>query len=176
MKYVSAFGIDRITNRISPIHKESVSRVFPEVTMDQISRPLDEVELSVGYDYAGWHPTKELSNDHLLLLSNQFGKCFGGSHTSVNKRIQKYVNNASVVHFLYKTGVLTDFFSIESMGVKCDPKCGKCSCRKSPVSGKSFTLKEERELYQIEAGLQFYSDHWVATYLWKKDPKLLPNN
>ena len=85
--------------------------------MEQISRPIGEVELLVGYDYAGWHPTKELSNDHLLLLSNQFGKCFGGSHTSVNERTQKHVNNASVVHFLYKIGVLTDFFSITVLTV-----------------------------------------------------------
>ena len=62
------------------------------------------------------------------------------------------------------------------MGVSCEPKCGNCLCRKCPVGGKSFTSKEEKELNQIESGLSFHSDHWVARYPWEKDPHLLPNN
>ena len=96
VKYVSAFGIERITNRISEIDNESISRIFSEVPVEQIARPSGEVELLVGYDYAGWHPIKELCREHLL-LNNQFGKCFGGNHPSVKECTQRYANNVSVV-------------------------------------------------------------------------------
>ena len=144
--------------------------------MEQIARPSGEVELLVGYDYAGRHPIKELCHEHLLLLNNQFGKCFMGNHPSVKECTQKYANNVLVVNYMYKYGISSDFFSIESMGVSYEPKCGNCLCRKCSVGGKSFTLKEEKEFYQIESGLSFHSDHWVARYPWKKDPHLLPNN
>ena len=176
VKYVSAYGIDRITSRISPFDRNSIAKSFPDIPIDQISRPVGDVELLVGYDFAAWHPTKEKCNQHLLLLANQFGKCFAGSHASLEESTEKYVSNVSIVNLVYKQGISNDFFSIESMGVNCDPKCGNCSCRKCPIGGKSFTLKEERELHQIEEGLSFDSDHWIATYPWKKDPTLLPNN
>ena len=31
-------------------------------------------------------------------------------------------------------------------------------------------------MHQIESGLSFHSDRWVAGYPWKNDPHLLPNN
>ena len=62
------------------------------------------------------------------------------------------------------------------MGVECSPKCGNCLCRTCPIGGKSYTLKEERELNIIKENLVFKNDHWVATYPWKRSPKSLPDN
>ena len=44
------------------------------------------------------------------------------------------------------------------------------------MGSKNFSIKEERELNLIEAGLEHKGDHFVATYPWEKDPNLLPNN
>ena len=155
VKHVSAFGIERITNSISEIDTECIMNIFPGVPFGRIARPCGEVELLVGYDYAGWHPTKELCHKHLLLLSNQFGKCFGGNHPRLKESTQKYVNNVSVVNFVYKNGMSSDFFSMESMGVSCVPKCGNCMCRKCPIGGKSFTLKRRGNCTKSKAGYLF---------------------
>ena len=45
-----------------------------------------------------------------------------------------------------------------------------------PISGKSYTLKAERELRLIEEGLAHKDGHWVAQYPWIRDPKQLPDN
>ena len=151
VKHVSAFGIERIINSISEIDTECIMNIFPGVPFGQIARPCGEVELLVGYDYAGWHPTKELCHKHLL-LSNQFGKCFGGNHPRLKESTHKYVSNVSVVNFAYKYGMSTDFFS---MGVSCEPKCGNCMCRKCPIGGKSFTLKRRGNYTKSKAGYPF---------------------
>ena len=47
---------------------------------------------------------------------------------------------------------------------KCNPRCGSCRCGKCPIGGKQYTLKQERELDQIEEGLTYINDHWEAKY------------
>ena len=69
-----------------------------------------------------------------------------------------------------------DFFSIESLGVQCIPKCGLCRCGFYPFGSKPYTLEEERELNMISEGLSYDGTYWVATYPWIKDSCLLPNN
>ena len=82
----------------------------------------------------------------------------------------------SVVNLIHKNGVLSDFFAIESMGTNCTPKCGGCRCEKCPIGSKPYTLREERELNEIEKSLSFHGNHWVAKYPWAKSPGLLPDN
>ena len=47
------------------------------------------------------------------------------------------------------------FLTIESLGVQCNPKCGNCRCGTCPIGGKSYSIKEERELKLIEEKLEF---------------------
>lgn len=39
-----------------------------------------------------------------------------------------------------------------------------CCCSKCLVGGKQFILREERELHQIEKGLNCMRDQWEANY------------
>ena len=71
---------------------------------------------------------------------------------------------------------LSEFFSIESMGVECNPKCGGCKCSKCAPGGKGLTLKEERELAIINKNLVFVDDHFEVKYPWIRDPSSVPNN
>ena len=71
---------------------------------------------------------------------------------------------------------IEDFFEIESLGVEVKPKCGNCRCGSFPIGGKDYTIKEERELRLIENGLERKSNHWQATYPWKRSPEDLPDN
>ena len=91
----------------------------------------------------------------------------------LQERTKVHVQDVQVSHVNVK---LDDFFDSEMLGVSCIPKCGNCRCGSCPIGGKQYTLQEERELAMIDNGLELADGRWTATYPWKKDPKLLPNN
>ena len=64
------------------------------------------------------HRTKEQSYDHLFVLRNHFGKCFGGSHPFIKEGTQQIVNNASVDNLIYENDASSDFFTIEAIWVQ----------------------------------------------------------
>ena len=71
---------------------------------------------------------------------------------------------------------IEDFYTNESLGVSCQPKCGNCRCGTCPIGGKQYTLQQERELALIERGLDLQDGKWISKYPWIKDPCKLPNN
>ena len=66
---------------------------------NELLRFTGKVDVLIGYSYARFHPSH-----NLLLLSNQFGKCLGGSHPSLVDRSRKVINNVAVHHVLGKYG------------------------------------------------------------------------
>jgi len=44
--------------------------LFRNVTKEEIARSTGEVDVLIGFEYAGFHPQKEQSSEHLLLLKN----------------------------------------------------------------------------------------------------------
>ena len=176
VQQLNVFGIDKKTGPIAEIGLEFIKKSFNDVTVDEIIRPSGEVDVLIGYDYAGWHPIPERISGHLMILNNIFGKCVGGRCSSIVENIEKSNFTTSSVNFTQSNGSLEQFMSIESLGVQCDPKCGGCKCGTCPIGGKQYTLKEERELKMIEANLEFKGTYWITGYPWLMDPKLLPDN
>ena len=80
---LNVYGIDRTTNNIAKVELNPIIQNFENVDLRDIQRPPGEVDLLIGYDYAGWHPIPENTNGHLIILSNMFGKCVGGRYPSV---------------------------------------------------------------------------------------------
>ena len=128
-----------------------------------------EIDVLVGYEYARFHPAREQSVGHLIILNNQFGKCMSGTHQMLKERTIKLVQHIVIHHI--KRVKLEDFYFTEAMGVQCYPKCSSC-----PIGGKNYTLKGERELNLIDKGLRYEDGHWVAKYPWIKDPNNLLDN
>ena len=92
----------------------------------------------------------------------------------MSEKTQKTVQHVTINHL--RQIKVEDFYENEAMGVSCNPRCGGCKCGRCPVGGKSYTLKEERELRLIEDGLEHKGNHWVARYPWIRNPAELPNN
>ena len=67
LKIPTLYSIEKITIKIAEIDLETVAKQFGEVDLDNIRRP-DEVDLLIGYNYAGWHPTTGKVNEHLVIL------------------------------------------------------------------------------------------------------------
>jgi len=172
LHYFKAFGISRISTAIESNDISEVSDLF-SMNPAEVKRPIGEIDMLIGFEYAGFHPEKREAVDHLLLMENKFGLCLGGSHHLLQEKTQLMVQDVEVSHAIIK---LSDFFENESLGVSCKPKCGNCRCGECPIGGKQYTLQQERELAMIEKGLELQDGVWVATYPWKKDPNQLPNN
>ena len=122
--------------------------LFENLYEKELQRPSTEI----GFEYASYHPVRQQSVGHLLLPKTRFGKCIGGSHPNPQEGTSKLMQYATVNHA--RKVRIEDFYSIEAMGVECNPKCGGCKCGKYPLGGKGFTLKEERELNLIEKALE----------------------
>ena len=172
--YVQVYGIEKISSNIGKADIGSVLKLFPEVKSEDILVPGEEINVLLGMNYASMHPQRERSIGNMSVYSNQFGKCFAGSHNILNGEEGSIVNNVYVLHV--KAPTVKDFFQCEEMGVRCYPECGGCKCGKCPIGGKEFTIKEERELALIEAGLKHKENYWEAIYPWIKDPHMLPDN
>ena len=143
---MKVYGIAKITNNIAAIDMKSIVAQFKNVNLGDIERPSGEVNLLIGYDYAGWHPTSEQVHEHLIILSNIFGKCVGGRCPSLEEMTRKSILIPSSVHFVQSGSTPDEFMTIESLGVNCTPKCGNCKCGSCPIGGKTYSIKAEREL------------------------------
>ena len=168
------YGIGKISTEVRSIDVQGVIKLFIDVRKEEILRPDGEIDVLIGFEYAGYHPVREQSSGHLLVMCNRFGKCLCGYHRSLNEGTRKLVQHVTIHHI--RQIKVDDFYNIESMGVDCNPKCGGCKCGHCPLGSKSYTLKEERELKLIEEGLQYKGDHWVARYPWLRSPLELPDN
>ena len=168
------YGMNNISTDVKQIKVENVLKLFVGLTLDEINRPSHSIDVLIGFEYAGCHPMKIESVDNLLLLENRFGKCLGGSHPLLKERTRKLLQHVSINHI--KGVKINDFFDTEMLGIEVKPKCGNCSCGSCPIGGKDYTIAEERELKLIEDGLVRKSDHWEATYPWRRNPIELPDN
>ena len=104
-----------------------VMKYFPGLNKGSAERPKGEIDVLIGYNYAAWHPVPKLSDGHLVILSNSFGVCVGGSHPEIIEKMGK-LDNASSVNLISSKNIVSDFFSIESLGIEYQLRCGNCKC------------------------------------------------
>ena len=176
VKVVKAYGIDEISSKIQQIDVSKIAPLFKGVTSEQIDRPSGNVDLLIGFNYAGLHPTREQATGNLILLGNVFGKCLGGTHPSLREKTINHVQNAIICHAVTSSSSVESFLEGENLGISCKPRCGGCACGKCVVGSRDCTLKEEEELQQIEESLKYVDGHWEVGYPWQKDPHTLLDN
>ena len=167
-----AYSIPQISSEIESI---DTTKLAEELGVNPVGlkRPTGEIEMLVGYEYAGFHPEKIKSKAHLLLLQNKFGKCLGGAHQFTDEKTKMIVQNVQISHASVS---IDDFYSNEAIGVSCTPKCGGCRCGECPIGGKQYTMQQERELALIDDGLSHEEGKWTSKYPWIRDPQELPDN
>ena len=134
---IDVYGIDKITSDIQAINLDGIHRLFRNVTKEEITRPTGEVDVLIGFEYAGFHPQTEQSSEHLLLLKNRFGKCIGGTHPQIKETNERHeLNSVQVLHSTSST--VEDFYNIENLGIECSPRCGGCKCGKCSLGSKNL--------------------------------------
>ena len=127
------YGIDRITGAIADLDLRPIVNRFNNIKVGDIRRPTGDVDIPIGYDYAGWHPIPQQTRKHLVILSNIFGKCVGRRCSTVMNTTERNILTASCVNSAKSDGILNEFIAIELLGVQCEPKCGNCKCGTCPI-------------------------------------------
>ena len=168
------YGMEKISTKIEAVNVDGVLTLFKNVPKVEIERPRGQIDVLIGFEYAGHHPVRKQNAGNLLLLANQFGKCLAGSHPEIRESAQKVIQHVTINHL--KGVHIEEFFNAESLGIQCSPKCGSCRCGKCAIGGKDFSLQEERELKLIEEGLSYQGNHWESSYPWIRSPSDLPDN
>ena len=172
---ISALGIDKISTHIPQINVEEALKEFKMPTSSNVSRPKGEIDCLIGFEYAGYHPVKINAKRHLLLMENRFGLIIAGHQTKETCMNQTIVAHEVVQHAV---GNISEFLTMEELGIQCQPQCGGCKCGKCHLGGKNMTIREEKELELIEKNLSYDHENkqWQASYPWIQDPNHLPNN
>ena len=87
IRYIYAYGTDKVTGDISQVDMKIISQIFPDLTQAQLKnleRPSGAVDLLIGNFYSAWQPTRTLGKGHLSIMSNCFGRCISGSHPKLS--------------------------------------------------------------------------------------------
>ena len=90
------YGIDRISSPMRKIDLDGVMHLFHNIDKKEVQRPIGEIDVLIGDEYAGYYPVREQSCGHLLLLKNRFGRCPGGSHTKLAENTFRLIQHATV--------------------------------------------------------------------------------
>ena len=156
-------SIYKITSDLQHVNIDGIIKLFKDIPKEQLVRPNGTVDVRIGYEYAGYHPSREQSVGHLVLLRNSFGRCIGGMHPSGQAPKEKHPLLNAQAHSVRVVRV-EDFYNIEHVGIQFLPKCGGCKCGKCAPGSKNYTLKEEKELEPIEQNLEFdaKTQSWIT--------------
>ena len=190
------YGLDEIAEVNKVPTPESIQKIFPTETIEELTRPR-QIDLLIGICEANLLPQIKKITGNLVLFEGPLGKVIGGSHPNIIEQVIKTAQE-STVHYIrsMKTAAITytetaattgreiyDLFSWSSIGAPCEPRCGGCKCGSCPPGGKEMTLAEEREMEMIRENLTFVQSdehsnqpHWDTAYPYKINPESLPDN
>ena len=186
---VHLYEIDEICGHLSSMSMESMVQFFPSVSEEEIARPLGEVDILIGMEYADMHPRQLESNQGLVLYESDFGtgKIIGGKsrstvvneHISAKARLcaQVKVTNVRALKVPPKPSI--DFFTSEQFGVRPPPTCSNCkNCKECAFDTQQLSREEKREHAVIKENLRLdpSTNTWSTKYPYKCDPSILQNN
>ena len=61
------YGIENISTKLEAVKVEGVLKLFKIVPIDDIRLPTGEIDVLIGFEYAGYHPTRIQSNGHFVI-------------------------------------------------------------------------------------------------------------
>ena len=174
---IEAYGIEKISSKIESINHEVISEMLG-VSASALKRPNQgEIDVLIGQQAASLHPVRSKAVGNLVLMENEFGLVVSGSHPRIKSTDSIALSCLQARHamVMHVSGGIEQFFEIEGLGVKCEPRCGSCKCGKCHPGGQDMSLKDAKEYQMIEKGLHFNArkGRWIASYPWIKSPNCL---
>lgn len=77
--WIEAYSIETIPSTMQNGYSSKLKKYFPEISAAFDEATNQVVNILIGYSYAAWHPVPVKCYDHLLIMSNRFGKCVAGN-------------------------------------------------------------------------------------------------
>ena len=201
---IFCLGLEEITGTASRLDADVPRSLFPSISPELLQRKSETVDILIGSDYCGLHPREEIATagEHLKVLRGPLGICLNGSHPklrldpTLSCQFSQVTGLDDIMSIRVKThhtefskpcshlitvddsNRISRFIEGETLGTELAIKCGSCRCGRCPVTGHTFSFREEQELQLIRQNLHFDQSlkAWVTKYPWIKDPSELPDN
>ena len=179
-KTVKAYEIESLAANISLLEHEVIEKVIAsvdaQIEFESILNASGKVKLLLGGELINHFPIVKHHIGDMCLMSSDFGL---NEFFIVGS--QKGSWRSSDVHVICNVvdKFLTDFFSVEEIGVRPPPLCKVCkSCEICKPAAQFMTLKEHMELSVIKSKLKYNpkGQRWTAAYPYCKDPAVLKDN
>lgn len=188
---IQAVGMERLNGQIKEIKVDGVKKLFsPEIqsVWDRVnSRPTGEVELLVGSDNLGLHPSEIEVHGNLKMYQSNFasGYVLRGSHPALEYLdLSNSSTSASVHHVsLHATRLsfksIRDYFDANELDVQVPRRCNHCmNCEECTFLGQQLSLKEQYEYKIMEKNVEYDEVKKVfrVKYPFLEDPSILSDN
>ena len=198
---LTVFGVANISNHRNAVDISCVKGEFSaniHNIWDLIDQPSGEIELLIGMNECGLHPTDLEIRGNLKVMSSRFGSGFllGGSHLSLRGqptvwnedvsyiRLASISNNTSVVSMDANRVSLSvkpshEFFEADIMGVEPPRRCGNCrKCKECTFIGQQCSQEEQYQYQVIESKIHYVEGEncFQVEYPFLDDPKILSEN
>ena len=185
---IVAFGMDRITRKINNVDVNGVKNVFSSDIQDAweslTSRPTGEVELLIGNNYLGLHPTELEAVDNIKVLKSRFGSglVLSGSHPAL-KSLDPPNSHSHIGASLHYTKVsyksVREYLDSNELHVEVPCRCNSCmNCDECTFLGHLLSLREQYEHQHMKENVSYDEAEKVfkVQYPFLEDPSILTNN
>ena len=166
---MKAFGVNKIASEpIESIDLSNVKELFSspiQRSWNEVeSRPSGEVELLIGQNYAGLHPTVHETNGNLIVYRSLFDSGFtiGGSHNSLQSSgiswdaTASYIRNHEVQFNQVTYKSVRDYMESCDLSVPTPRRCNNClNCSECSFRGHMMTVQHQYEYKVLEDHVEY---------------------
>ena len=158
---VMAVGIPCISKDISEVKLRDVTKQLG-LSKAKLHGGVSPVDILVGVDHPVLYTGKTKEVQNLVAKNSTLEWVIFGISPNSESQVHK------VYHVKFPSPVdITDFWKTEAVGVDVR----SCVCDADKLS-----QIEREEAKIIEDSCEKVGDQWLISYLWKRDPKSLPDN
>ena len=187
--YIVVYEVEYISETIPEVSLDTVKDLFDQCTQGIWNlidnRPAGEIDLLLGENVSGLHPTDWVVKGNLRIKSSIFGLGFvvTGSHPSIKSQGMKWNENVSYIrnHSVNKISIkpMQEYFAQDALGVAPPRRCGNCmNCEECGFRGQNISLEEQYEYRELESRVRLNptTKCFEVSYAFTEDPEILQNN
>ena len=181
------FGVDSIMDSPDAVNLDSIRGLFPHIPGEIFTTlPKKPVDILIGNNFFQLHPDGGRGINavgDLKILRSKFGSGFvvAGSHPRL-KISSSSMNVASLnIAQINKCEIIPtsmpNFWEADSLGVLPPKRCSRClGCSNCSDSALIHSRRDQEELDLLKENTKLLDDGLHVNYVFKKNPKCLPNN
>ena len=198
---VTAYGVSNISNHRNSIDISGVVEEFsPQVQQQwhEIEQPSGEIELLIGMNACGLHPTDKEVSGNLKVMSSKFGSglMLAGTHPKISSQPVEWNEDVSYIRLASAGDVVSavtqevhkirvsvkpthEFFEGDIMGIEPPRRCNNCRKCEECLFRNSELSQIEQYQYQVMESKVRYDENqrcFHVQYPFLDDPHTLPYN